>query len=364
MRIWDVETGKPLFDCRGHTLPVHCLRFSPDGRRLASCACAKSQQGQRAEIKVWDAADGSLLTTLEERGRFFTLTFRPDGRWLASGGEGGVIVWDWLTGRIRTRLESPNPVTALAFSPDGSRLGSAGINEGKVHLWDCTLWERGTDQSEPLRSMAAPGLMCDLTFSPDGKRLVGASRDLLKMWDAETGVEVLTLRGAACYRDPPFNARVAFHPDGIRLAGTNWNESISVWDAPRHTGEEASACNNNKFAVRRPTSGLLSGICKKPSISSNKRTPARRGSTYTVSPMPLCPGHFKIGRSSWSRRSGLDVKAASKNKFVGRICNPSAKRTDCKSVPRKKCWTNPKRANTIVRAAHAEPRSKRLTSAG
>jgi WD40 repeat protein len=75
--------------------------------------------------------------------------------------------------------------------------------------------------------------MCDLAYSPDGRRLAGASRDAIKLWDAETGVEVLTLRGAPQrFHDPPFNARVVFHPDGTRLAGTNWNESISVWDAP------------------------------------------------------------------------------------------------------------------------------------
>ena len=239
VRIWDVESGKPVRVCRGHTLPVHCLRFSPDGRRLATCACAKNQKGGRAEIKVWDAADGNLLTTLEARGRFFTLAFRPDGRWLATGGDEGVTVWGWPTGRTLTRLAPANPVTALAFSPDGSRLASVAINEGKVHLWDCGLWERGAEQSGPLRSMAAPGLMCDLTFSPDGKRLAGASRDVIKMWDAETAVEVLTLRGAPQrYHDPPFNARVVFHADGMRLAGTNWNESISVWDAPRQTGDE------------------------------------------------------------------------------------------------------------------------------
>jgi hypothetical protein len=75
--------------------------------------------------------------------------------------------------------------------------------------------------------------MCDLAYSPDGRRLSGASRDAIKLWDTETGVEVLTLRGAPQrFHDPPFNARVVFHPDGTRLAGTNWNESISVWDAP------------------------------------------------------------------------------------------------------------------------------------
>jgi eukaryotic-like serine/threonine-protein kinase len=240
VRIWDVESGKPLLACRGHTLPVHCLRFSPDGQRLATCGCAKNHKSGPAEIKVWDAANGNLLTTLEARGRFFSLAFRPDGRWLAAGGDEGLTVWGWPTGRTLKHLESASPVTALAFSPDGNRLATTVINEGKAHLWDCGLWEHAADRGQPLRSMPAPGLICDLTFSPDGKRLVGASRDLFKMWDAETGVEVLTLQGAPQrYRDPPFNARVIFRADGTRLAGTNWNESISVWDAPPETGEEA-----------------------------------------------------------------------------------------------------------------------------
>jgi WD40 repeat protein len=72
-----------------------------------------------------------------------------------------------------------------------------------------------------------------LAYSPNGRRLAGASRDAIKLWDTETGVEVLTLRGAPQrFHDPPFNARVVFHPDGTRLVGTNWDESISVWDAP------------------------------------------------------------------------------------------------------------------------------------
>jgi hypothetical protein len=59
------------------------------------------------------------------------------------------------------------------------------------------------------------------------------------MWDIESGVEVLTLRGAPQrYGDPPFNARIVFHPDGTRLAAANWNESISVWDAPNSRDEE------------------------------------------------------------------------------------------------------------------------------
>ena len=38
MRLWDVETGKPLFTILGHTGPVVSVVFSPDGKHLASAS--------------------------------------------------------------------------------------------------------------------------------------------------------------------------------------------------------------------------------------------------------------------------------------------------------------------------------------
>jgi WD40 repeat protein/serine/threonine protein kinase len=241
VRVWDVDKGEALFACRAHTLPVHCLRFSPDGRLLATGASDGKQPDRAAEIKVWDAADGSLLAALPVRGRLFALAFSPDGRWLAVGGDGGLSVFDWSSGRELFRTSVPGGgVTALTFRPDGLRLAAAGVQEKKVHVWDCEHWDEAPSQPRPLLTLPAPRLLCDLTFSPDGTRLAGASRDLIKMWDAQTGIEVLNLHGAPPrYRDPPFNARVIFHSDGTRLAATNWNESISVWDAPRQTDEES-----------------------------------------------------------------------------------------------------------------------------
>jgi WD40 repeat protein len=119
-------------------------------------------------------------------------------------------------------------VTALAFCGRGERpplLASTGAVDKTVQVRDC-----GSDQArEPQK---VPALLCDLAFSPDGKRLAGICRDRVKLWDAETGQEVLTLRGAPQrHRDPAFNPRLAFSPDGKRLVGTNWDESISVWEA-------------------------------------------------------------------------------------------------------------------------------------
>src|SRR5262249_15636991 len=85
---------------------------------------------------------------------------------------------------------------------------------------------RGSEDYTPFYGVA---------YSPDGWRLAAGSRDrLVRVWDAQTGQEIFTLKG---HQGPV--ASVAFSPDGRRLASAGGESgarqqrlpgSIKVWD--------------------------------------------------------------------------------------------------------------------------------------
>jgi WD40 repeat protein len=66
-----------------------------------------------------------------------------------------------------------------------------------------------------------------LCFNPDGRRLATASHDrTVKLWDAATGQEILTLKGHAGEV-----AALAFSRDGLHLASAGMDHMIRIWDA-------------------------------------------------------------------------------------------------------------------------------------
>jgi WD40 repeat protein len=70
------------------------------------------------------------------------------------------------------------------------------------------------------------GAIRTVVFSPDGKRVVtaeGSSANTVKVWDAQTGQELLTFtlnKNAGTVRS------LAFSPDGKRLVS-----NVMIWDA-------------------------------------------------------------------------------------------------------------------------------------
>jgi WD40 repeat protein len=107
----------------------------------------------------------------------------------------------------------------VAFSADGKRLASAGEDK-TVKVWDA---QTGQEQ---LTLKGHADRVYSVAFSPDGKRIASASWDMtVKVWEAQTGQEQLTLKGHAGRVHS-----VAFSPDGKRLASAG-DGTVRLWDA-------------------------------------------------------------------------------------------------------------------------------------
>jgi len=106
----------------------------------------------------------------------------------------------------------------------------------------------------------------NVAFSPDGMRLATTGQDTtVKIWDIETGAEILTLAG---HHDQVFG--VDFSPDGTRLATTGHGGDVIIWDVesgmellriPAHEGE-AVVVYFSPDGTRLVTNGLYSGKIK------------------------------------------------------------------------------------------------------
>ena len=75
----DIYNKRTIVSPQGHSNGVNCLRFSPDGRWVASAS-------EDSTIKIWDLAAGKLLIDLKQHtGPVNSIEFHPSEYLLASG---------------------------------------------------------------------------------------------------------------------------------------------------------------------------------------------------------------------------------------------------------------------------------------
>ncbi len=201
------------------------VAFSPDGRLLAAACGGWRGQGV---VKVWDFTERRLIATLAEtmepRNYVQRIAFSPDGKLLALGTrKGEVTIWDVETQeRLTTvRREGGSPKT-LTFSPNGKLLMVA--YDHSVYLFDLT------EKSSSLLAThnTKEDYFGSAAFSPDGRSLVTAERNVIRIWDPAAGkvANQLPSKGSKFF--------LLFSPDGrfvISGGGAILGlKSVKVWD--------------------------------------------------------------------------------------------------------------------------------------
>jgi WD40 repeat protein len=264
--VWELKSGRHLRSLIGHKGIVRAVAFSPDGKTALSCADDHT-------VKWWDLATGRLLRTLVgECKRVNAVVFFPDGKTAFSGGffytgntvTGMIELWDLVTGeKIRTFTGHQYGVEKIAYSPEIDTIYSYSSHE--ISLWNTatgmidSFWTEDASRylaisengrmaivfsDSPvfididhnlMKDLEKIGDVSSLALSPDGKTALGASKNVINLWDPGSGKVTKFFSGNST---EPVTA-MTFSPDGKTILSGYGGGSLRLWDIS--TGKETRA---------------------------------------------------------------------------------------------------------------------------
>jgi WD40 repeat protein len=202
---------------------VDSLAFTRDGKLLAVGSGNPLELESGKTIVLWNVATATRCGLLKGHPRRVeSLDFTPSGDSLISVGEEETIrIWDVQTASFMAYFRSHRlPVWALSYSPDGKMIAS-GDGEGTIQL-------RNLESGVSVELKGHEDRVVDLSFDPSSRLVASAGRDgTLRLWQTASQSDSQMLLKAG-----PLMTAVAFAPDGSKLAATNCEGNIYLWDAP------------------------------------------------------------------------------------------------------------------------------------
>jgi serine/threonine protein kinase/WD40 repeat protein len=145
------------------------------------------------------------------------------GKWLAVGIEAEVVLFDPRTMKpVKVFGSASGPICQLAFSPDGKRLATASRwAEDGAAVWD-------VEKGKQIFRLKQKGDCLSIQYSPDGDRLLTVGEDHKPtVWDANSGEELRKLPA----QDQPVCYDVTFSADGKQIVTHAAEGAVKVWNA-------------------------------------------------------------------------------------------------------------------------------------
>jgi WD40 repeat protein/serine/threonine protein kinase len=213
--LWEARPALPIPVLRGHELGIVALAFSASGELLASTSTDLT-------LRLWQSGrgPGRPRATFVLPAEPHPAAFSPDQRLIAVGFIGGARIFEVASRRELVALPHPGEVYGVGFTPDGKELLTAGRDALRVYPIGDT--RPRLELSDP----RTPGRFYAVAISPDGEQLAASHADgSLRLFARRSGA--LQRRWAA-HRDRI--SGLAYSPDGRRLASSGKDARVAIWD--------------------------------------------------------------------------------------------------------------------------------------
>ncbi|KAG9015672.1 hypothetical protein FRB90_004491 [Tulasnella sp. 427] len=241
---------KPRFTLSGHTMSISSIKFSPDGRMLASASADKL-------VKVWSVLTGQILKTLEGHTEGLSdVAWSNDSEFLASASDDNTVrVWNVDTGVVQKILKGhTNYVFCVNWNPQSNLIASGSFDES-VKVWDVS---RAKADNELLVDVSSGTESSHARFSPNGKFILCSTMDsTIRLWNYHTGRVLKTYTG---HRNEGFCIFSCFSFTGGKwIVSGSEDGKVVLWDL--QTREIVQVLDGHKDTVlgiaTHPTENII-----------------------------------------------------------------------------------------------------------